>query len=97
MATISLTIELEFDNDIYPAYSDDDSERDWFRNHLLRDDLILHSNLVGDEVGKVRLLSINEGEEPDWRDDKVAWIKWYRKVHGCDLKTAVEAGRKLFA
>lgn len=59
MATISLTVELEFDDSVYPAYSDDEDEREWFRNHLLRDDLILFSNLVGDEFGRVRLLSIN--------------------------------------
>ncbi len=87
MAKVSLTIELEFDENIY---------RESLRNHLLGDDLILYSKLIGDKVGSVRILSINEGKEPDYHSDKIAWIKWYRKNHGCDLKTAVDAGKELF-
>jgi hypothetical protein len=26
-------------------------EVDWFMNHVLRDELLLHSNLVGDTIG----------------------------------------------
>lgn len=34
--------------------------------------------------------------EPDWHADKVAWVKWYRKVYGSGLKEAVEEGRKRY-
>ena len=74
--TIRLVINLEFDDDIYPAFSEDESERDWFMNHLLGDELILHSNLVGDAIGAVKVIKGNQakygchcdlepGEKPD--------------------------------
>ncbi len=58
MAKIKLEIELEYDDFAYGGESDDSSEREWFRNDLLGDELILHSNLVGDEVGCVKVLKI---------------------------------------
>ena len=56
---IRLTIELEFHGD-YGQNSNDESEREWFRDHLLGDELLLHSNLVGDTLGSVKVLSIDE-------------------------------------
>lgn len=61
MAKLQLVIELDFDDKIYGAFSDDESERDWFYNHLLGDELILHSNLVGDAVGSVTVVNIIDG------------------------------------
>lgn len=29
-----------------------------------------------------------------WNADKVAWVKWYRSVHGASLKEAVDEGRR---
>lgn len=54
---IRLTIELELDED-FGQNSKDESEREWFREHLLRDELFLHSNLVGATIGSVKVLSI---------------------------------------
>lgn len=47
---IRLTIELEIDGD-FGQNSKDESEREWFKEHLLRDELLLHSNLVGATIG----------------------------------------------
>lgn len=44
------------------AISDEDSERDWFYNHLLTDELHVFSNLIGDSVGS---LVIREAEAID--------------------------------
>lgn len=53
---IRLTIELEIDGD-FGQNSKDESEREWFKEHLLRDELLLHSNLVGATIGGVKVLS----------------------------------------
>lgn len=53
---IELTVEpclLECKN------STDQSERDWFYDDLLGDpELILHSNLIGDTLGEVKVIKI---------------------------------------
>jgi hypothetical protein len=39
--------------------SDDKSERDWFHEDLLGDpELFLHSNLVGETIGTVKVVSV---------------------------------------
>lgn len=53
---IILTIELDVDGN-FGQNSKDGSEREWFREHLLRDELLLHSSLVGDTIGSVKVLS----------------------------------------
>ena len=60
MAKLRLTIELNVDDNVYCAFSDDDSERDWFYNHLLGDELILHSNLVGAAIGTVKVMKVHQ-------------------------------------
>lgn len=55
---VQLTVELEIDGD-YGQRSDDETEREWFREHLLGDELLLHSNLIGDTIGIVKVLSID--------------------------------------
>ena len=54
---IELVIELTIAPGINPYRGEqtDLSEVEWFENHLLADELILHSNLIGSEVGAVRV------------------------------------------
>ena len=94
---IQLLVDLETD---YDAFSIDESERDWFKNDILGGDLILHSNLVGDEVGTITVLKIINGDAgtaPDYTKNRIAWIKWYRRSTGCCLKDAVDEGRARYS
>lgn len=55
-----LVVELTVD-DSYAVCkeSDDKSERDWFHKDLLGDPaLLLHSNLVGDTLGTIKVVRI---------------------------------------
>ncbi len=54
---LRLVIDLEVDDKIYPINSEDISELEWFYSRVLGDELILHSNFVGDEVGTVKVIS----------------------------------------
>lgn len=53
---LELVIELRIAPEVNPYRGEltDSSEVEWFEDHLLADDLILHSNLIGSEVGTVR-------------------------------------------
>ena len=55
---IELVIELSVIPEINPYRGEqtDSSEVEWFEDHLLTDELILHSNLIGSEVGAVRVV-----------------------------------------
>lgn len=59
MKTIKLEIELEYDDEL--MHGNDDEATDWFNNEILIGDkglLLLHSNEIGDCVGKVRGLRL---------------------------------------
>ena len=64
MKTITLKIELTYDDDSMHGNTPDGLE--WFRHVVLlqngraEDDnrLLLHSQMIGDEIGEVRVLSI---------------------------------------
>jgi len=49
-----LVIELTYDADIMHGY--DPEAMEWFEDEILGGELILHSNELGDEVGRVRVL-----------------------------------------
>lgn len=55
---IELVIELDIDRAVNPyrGKDTDSSEVEWFEAHVLGDELILHSNLLGAEVGRVRVM-----------------------------------------
>lgn len=55
--TLTLRIELDIDDKVFPF----DDEREWFRDEILGGELVLHSNVIGDAVGPVRVLNV-EGE-----------------------------------
>jgi len=65
MAKIKLTIELDYNSDI--MHGDDKEAQEWFFKDVLgRDQLFLHSNEIGDEVGNVNVLEVlttNQTEE----------------------------------
>ena len=57
MTKIILTVELEYDADM--MYGDDVDAKVWFLNEILHEEdglLLLHSNEIGDTVGKVRVI-----------------------------------------
>lgn len=56
MATLKLLVTLEYDAEI--MHGGDADVIDWFFKEVLKDDLILHSNILGDEIGVVRIISI---------------------------------------
>jgi len=59
MRKIRMIIELEYDNDI--MHREDAEAIDWFYNEILvgkGGQLILHSNEIGDEIGKVKGIKI---------------------------------------
>ena len=61
MRKIKLEIELEYDDEI--MHGDDKEAIDWFKNTILSNEtglLLLHSNEIGDTVGKVSVLKILE-------------------------------------
>lgn len=52
---IKLEIELSYNPDLW--HGKDKDAIDWFFNYVLKDKLFLHSNEVGDTIGKVKILS----------------------------------------
>lgn len=56
MKTIKLQIELTYDDTI--IHGNDLEAIRWFKEEVLGDDLILHSNLIGDEIGAVKVIVI---------------------------------------
>lgn len=60
MKTIKLLIELKYDDKMIHGGDKDKESKDWFFKEILgskrKNDLILHSNEIGDEIGTVKLL-----------------------------------------
>ena len=63
MAKLKLIVELDYDAE--SVHGDDEEAKRWFFDGVLSADpaddeecLILHSNSVGDELGRVRVLSV---------------------------------------
>ena len=55
---IKITAELVVDGDVYSFFGNDEESK-WFRNEVLfGNDLIVHSNQVGDTVGPIKILKI---------------------------------------
>ena len=43
-----------------------------------------------------RNAEISLGHEPDWNSNKVAWIKWFRSMTGCELIVAKNVGERKY-
>lgn len=57
MKTIKIIAELEYDDELFP---DTPEEKKWFyEDILLKEDLVLHSNEIGDEVGILKIKQIS--------------------------------------
>ena len=50
-----LVIELEYDDEI--MHGDEPDATKWFWLDVMGGDLVLHSNEIGDEVGRVKVIS----------------------------------------
>lgn len=54
---MKIEMEVELDSDLWELK--EQPERDWFENDVMKvENLYLHSNEVGDEIGKVTALKI---------------------------------------
>lgn len=55
-----MTIELKYDDKM--MHGNNKESRDWFYNDILKskrkNDLVLHSNEIGDEIGTVKVLEV---------------------------------------
>jgi hypothetical protein len=62
MKKIKMLVELEYDDKLMHGKSKEDIE--WFYNDILKskrkNDLFLHSNEIGDEVGQIKILEITK-------------------------------------
>jgi len=73
MRKLKLTVELSYDIDIW--HNDDPEGSEWFYHCILMQqiansgELILHSNEVGDTVGEIKVLSIDEISGNDRGED----------------------------
>lgn len=61
--TLRLHVELTYDPDL--AHGDDLEAIEWFFSEILMrngidNDLILHCNEIGDEIGTIKVISIDE-------------------------------------
>jgi hypothetical protein len=60
MKTIKIVAELRYDDKI--MHGNDKESKDWFYNDILKskrkNDLILHSKEIGDEIGTMKITSI---------------------------------------
>lgn len=63
MKKLILEVELTFDDDI--MYADDEVAENWFMNNVLMNNtegehLMLYSHMIDDEVGTIKVISIEE-------------------------------------
>lgn len=61
MKKIALSIELTYDADLH--YGNDDEAKLWFFEEILGHcpgDLYLHSNIIGDAIGEVQIIKIED-------------------------------------
>ena len=62
MKKVKLEIEMEYDDEV--MHGDDEEGIEWFKKSILTGDkglLLLHSNLIGDHLGDVKVIKIIEG------------------------------------
>ena len=55
MAKMEIHAILEYDASVMHGDFDDEEAYEWFRDLMMTEDLILHSNEIGDEVGIVHI------------------------------------------
>ena len=72
MKTLKLLVEFKYDEELMHSGDNSKKEKDWFYKHILKNskDLVLHSNEIGDEIGSVKVLTINLMKLPKTREDK---------------------------
>ncbi len=56
---MKLTMTIEFEYDAELMYSDDQEAKDWFFDEVLKKGLLLHSNVIEDTLGPVKILQIH--------------------------------------
>lgn len=78
MKTLTLLVELTYDDEVIHGGDSDLESRGWFYDEVLfgaSGELILHSNLLGDEIGGVKVLNagpIMEAKQHADRDARIS-------------------------
>ena len=63
---MKIRMEIELDYNADTQHGNDEDSRKWFYGEILSGDrgkLLLHSNEIGDTIGKVNVISINEAKQ----------------------------------
>lgn len=61
MKTLKIEALITYDDKLMHSGKSDPEARDWFFEEVMHgNDLILHSNEIGDTVGKVKVLAVHE-------------------------------------
>lgn len=63
MKTLVITAELTYDDTL--MHEDDEQGIKWFYNDVLKGDLYVHSNEIGDEIGEIRILKVTAKQTKD--------------------------------
>ena len=61
MKTITLEVELYYDDELHHSGDNDEEAKEWFFNEILfanDDSLFLHSNEIGDTIGTITVKRI---------------------------------------
>lgn len=63
MSKLKMVVEFTYDANL--MHGEDKESVDWFFNLLKSEELIVHSNEIGDEIGTVRVLKISDSSPSD--------------------------------
>lgn len=61
MSRLRLTIDLEYDADL--MHGNDPEGVEWFRETVLGNSLVLHSDEIGDYIGTVTVVSVEGSDQ----------------------------------
>jgi len=64
MDTLTMTIELTL-NEYMPYSEADPDEREWMEGTIFKENLIVHSNEIGDQIGTMKIIDIKKPLEDD--------------------------------
>ena len=62
MRELRLEVDFTYDEEFMHTGDSDPMAKTWFKDLLLWEELIVHSNEVGDQIGTMKVRKIKEGE-----------------------------------
>lgn len=64
MKKLIMVVEFEYDDNL--MHGNDEQGIEWFMNDILMDEkLILHSNEIGDTIGEIKVLEIDDAQDEE--------------------------------